>query len=69
MSKALIYFSNVDNNSEYDSIEIRGRDEEDRYFNDEEPEEIQNCDNSNSMNCTVTDYTDIDYMAFPLDEH
>ena len=33
-------FSSVDANVEYDSLDIRQQDEEERYFDEEEPEDI-----------------------------
>ncbi len=39
-------FSEVDGNAEYDSLEILGQDEEEKYFDDESPESIQSEDSS-----------------------
>lgn len=35
----IFYFSNVDNNPEYDNLHIKGIDEEDKYFDSESPVE------------------------------
>lgn len=59
--------SEIDNSPEYDSLDICNQDEEDEYFNDEEPEDANDnrCSDMQLMPKT-TDDDDVDYMDFPL---
>jgi hypothetical protein len=46
-------FSTVDENADYDNLDIREHDEEDRYFDEEDPEDIDE-----DMGCAKFDETD-----------
>lgn len=35
-----LFFSSIDNNDNYDDLDEEGKDEEEKYFDDEEPEFI-----------------------------
>lgn len=41
-----ILYSEVDNNPEYDDLEVEGQDEEDKYFDGESPEDVQSVKSS-----------------------
>ncbi len=48
-------YSNVDFNAEYDSVDIRTQDEEERYFDDESPEDVGSDDGDGGGNQTRQD--------------
>ncbi|XP_035672691.1 coiled-coil domain-containing protein 97-like isoform X1 [Branchiostoma floridae] len=46
-------YSTVDDNAEYDNVVLRGQDEEERYFDDEEPCDVEDMDEDDGA-CVVT---------------
>lgn len=54
-------YSKVDTSDEYDNLEILGQDEEDKYFDDEEPEMMSKSDTKEEN--MLTDSEEEDYLS------